>query len=98
VFRIGGTIIPKRQDDPNGKLPDRRQEVVGASTGSSAVASAAGSGQGSPAPGSPRSEGPAAAPHTGRTIRFPDEAPPLSGVGQTPATAAAAAAKGEHMT
>ncbi|AEO71677.1 uncharacterized protein THITE_2071706 [Thermothielavioides terrestris NRRL 8126] len=83
VYRIGGTIIPKRQEDSTGKLPDLREGVQTSNNSStSAVAigqastSAVAIGQSSPSGVGPSAEG--AAPYSGRTIRFPDEAP-LSG-------------------
>ncbi|KAJ4307144.1 hypothetical protein N0V88_000522 [Collariella sp. IMI 366227] len=66
VFRIGGTVIPKRQDD--GSLPDRRGEGVlgtdGEGSRNSSV-NALATGQTTPG-GEVQAFG-------GRTIRFPDE-------------------------
>ena len=69
VFSIGGSIIPKRQEEPGGVLPDRREEPY-LSGNSSTIAVAAGQGT-PPAPGS--------ATYGGRTIRFPDEPAPAVG-------------------
>jgi hypothetical protein len=75
VFKIGGSIIPKKQEEPNSELPDRR-EGLGASNSSST--SAVEAVQGSSGQGSTM--------FVGRTIRFPDEPPvaagqPAAGVG-----------------
>lgn len=76
VFRIGGTIIPRRQDEAGGKLPDRREGLdVSTNSSSAAVATT------QPTPPDEMS-----APYRGRTIRFPDEAPSVSA--QTPVSAA----------
>jgi hypothetical protein len=83
VYRIGGTVIPKRQDDPNGTLHDRREEVE---TDTNLSSNAARSGQVTPREVSTPQPG-------ARTIRFPDEPPlaiPVSG-GQAASPASAAA-------
>lgn len=70
VYRIGGTVIPWKHEDPTGKLPDRREELQASNNSSnSAVAVGLGSSSGYAPPGE------TAAPYAGRTIRFPDEAP-----------------------
>jgi hypothetical protein len=68
VFKIGGSIIPKRQEDPNSELPDRREGLdASKSSSTSAVEAVQGSsGQGSTV-------------FVGRTIRFPDEPPVAAG-------------------
>ncbi|KAK3304557.1 Sodium/hydrogen exchanger family-domain-containing protein [Chaetomium strumarium] len=83
VYRIGGTVIPKRQDDPNGTLHDRREEVE---TDTNLSANVARSGQATPREISTPQPG-------ARTIRFPDE-PPLAvpvSAGQAASAASAAA-------
>lgn len=62
VFKVGGSIIPKRNEDPNATLPDRRGDLDN-SVNSSSVNVA----QGQAAPGQ------GSTPYVGRTIRFPDE-------------------------
>ncbi len=69
VFSIGGSIIPKRQEEPGGALPDRREEPY-LSGDSSTIAVAAGH-------GTPPIPGPAT--YAPRTIRFPDELAPAVG-------------------
>ncbi len=69
VFSIGGSIIPKRQEEPGGALPDRREEPY-LSGDSSTIAVAAGQST-PPVPGS--------AAYIPRTIRFPDEPAPAAG-------------------
>ncbi len=70
VFSIGGSIIPKRQEESGGVLPDRRGEP-NLSGDSSTIAVAAGQ-------GTPPAPGPAT--YIPRTIRFPDEPAPDVGL------------------
>jgi len=81
VFNIGGSIIPKRNEDPNATLPDRREDLD-TSVNSSTVN--VGPGQGTPGQGS--------TPYVGRTIRFPDE----PAIAVVPPTRAAGAGTPEH--
>ncbi|KAK4035293.1 Sodium/hydrogen exchanger family-domain-containing protein [Parachaetomium inaequale] len=68
VFRIGGSIIPKRQEGPGGGVLDRREEL---DTSKDTSTEAVGAGQGTPAQGT--------VPYVGRTVRFPDEPPVAAG-------------------